>query len=150
DLPFCSGSGSLAEHSRTDGRGLVKQRWSILPTGSRSTPCKPTLYGEQRRQVRGDPMIPSDQQRYRFINSGCFGGSVGGLRRFLATVLADSSYWRSDVDLLASKSQAQSWAESDAVAAQTYYMRHPELVAVDFGASLSLSLRGLNPRHFVS
>lgn len=141
-----------------------------------SVPCRPRLRSGLVDRISAHTVPAFWRQRhaqnsstYRFLNSGCFGGTPAALQHFLVTVLTDITYWRSTVDPSLSMPDPELWQKegcapgragrpeslslmSDMVEdqhpAQLYYLRNQEAVALDFGANICLSLYGLSPRHF--
>lgn len=139
---------------------LHSHRYARLPRCARPPrdsrrPCRPRAQRSWGRCAFCLP--PAAGGGYRFLNTGCFGGYAWALDRAL-TRLYDSGAWRTyavEHPLHAAATAVEGkgwtpgsphgWPDTQQGVWQAYWLAHPNEIALDYGASICLSLHGMRP-----
>lgn len=131
--------------------GAAKSSYAALPhchAGPR-TPCKPKLSAAATIQAATCSFCAPEASGggYRFLNNGCYGGYAWALERALSQIY-QAGDWRSfasDHGLTRGLSWRALQDLSQAVW-HIYYLTHPKDIAIDYGASICLTLHGLDAK----
>lgn len=113
--------------------------YPVLPGAGRGVPA----FARRRLQDEGGH---SGWRAYRYLNSGCIAGYAGALRlatgRMLANNLENEYVLRTPFARTPSERHEMLVGRDDQIAWHAYLMRHPDEVALDYGAELFLNAFG--------